>query len=128
MCIKFNFSNRVHPLSLSILLIASSMGCTVYEPASSNLSDSVEQGKAKVVSKAGTDFRFMNIEFIDGNYFGVYGPKDNRTVLLLDEQIEGIYLRNKKLSLILNIVGTLVFISIFYVIWLSTVSIGFPSP
>ena len=79
--------------SISIVLLATILlqSCVVYQKAPVPISESIEKGKAKVITKTGTKFKFKNIILEDEKYFGIQGKNK---ILIGTEGISAIYLKD----------------------------------
>ena len=89
---------------LAILMLFQSC-VTVYKSGSLTLEEANDRYiKTKVVTISGEKLKFKNIEFKEGNYYGV--KKEKRQVIkipLFQEAISEIKIKNRTLSTIVNI-------------------------
>lgn len=100
MKIKINYGT----LMLSILILFQSC-VTVYKSGSITLEEANDRHiKTKVVTKSGEKLKFKNIEFKNGIYYGIKKKKRQIIRILLDQEaISEIKIKNRTLSTIVNI-------------------------
>ena len=88
---------KLTSLLLLVLLLAQS--CVVYQKVSVPIEDAYDQGRVKMITKSGDKMIFNKIIFANNvTYFGVTGRKTISNILIDPNNIESIYLQNKKKS------------------------------
>jgi hypothetical protein len=102
---SLNFKNIFNFLILFFLLFQS---CKVYlNPTTlEQETTSNEKGYIIITMVNGYEYKYENIEVIDGNYYGVYTEKSEKiTTLLAKDEIKEVKRYNKKSSGFFNILG-----------------------
>ncbi len=102
---SLNFKNNFSFLILFFLLFQS---CKVYRNLTTleQATTSNEKGYIIITMVNGDEYKYENIEVIDGNYYGVYTEKSEKiTTLLAKDEIKEVKRYNKKSSGFFNILG-----------------------
>jgi len=96
---------KIH-LKIAAFLISSMIllhGCTVYKSSAATLDEAYKsQNKVKVTTNNNESLKFNSIGFIDSEYYGI-SKQENDKVLLDENKIKLIRLKNKTISTIVSI-------------------------
>ncbi|TYA84162.1 hypothetical protein [Seonamhaeicola marinus] len=111
----FSIRKKVTVIAVSIAVIIQS--CTVYKAKPISLKRASEiKAKVKVITNAGNRYKYRNIISYDGNYYGIQFKRSNKKVLLNEEEIKKIKVKDSVISVVANVLlGCAVVISIFIV-------------
>ncbi|MEH6535230.1 MAG: hypothetical protein V7719_02470 [Psychroserpens sp.] len=98
--------NQLKNLSITLSMLVVFQSCTVYKSASVALEQAaLEDVKVKVETNNGVNIKFKNIVFENENYYGIKKTKGKLDKILLNqEHINNIKIKDKTLSTILTIV------------------------
>jgi len=110
--IKIHLKIAAFLISLMILM----QGCTVYKSSAATLDEAHKsQNKVKVTTSNNESIKFNSVDFIDSEYYGI-SKQENDKVLLDENKIKLIRLKNKTLSTIVSIGTPIVLGGLIYLI------------
>ena len=89
--------------SVSLVLLATILlqSCVVYQKTSVPLESAIEKGKAKLITTTGNKLNFRKIEKVDSIY---YGTLNSLKYHIPPDEVEAIYLKDKKKSRMISLI------------------------
>lgn len=104
---SLSFMQKYFKLLILCLIIGLTQGCRIYQqPTDIDRAVASDENDIKITMSNGRKFIYEAIEIRDGKYFGIDFQDGEKVEVLLDEEnIETVQIRNSKASTSSNILG-----------------------